>query len=914
MPAAPASSGSRAEPGGRLPHLPALDGLRGLAVAAVVLFHGGFSWMTGGYLGVSTFFTLSGFLITSLLLAERAATASIDLRAFWTRRFRRLMPAALAALALAALFGIVAADAVQRRNLAGDVTASLLDVANWRFIVSGQAYADLFGAPSPVLHFWSLAIEEQFYLLYPVVAWIAFRVLRGSRGHFAALLGALTVASISLTLFAGFSADRIYFGTDTRAAELLIGGLLATLIYDRRVTDVLAHGRRARWAIMVGGPLALATCAVLWISVPQDTEWLYRGGFPAYALLTTIVVVAAIVPFGPVRSLLATAPLRRLGLLSYGVYLYHWPVFLWLSPERTGWSDAVLLGPRLAVTFALALLSYRYLETPVRGGARLLGSRPVRFVPVVAAALVITTLVVTLGAPRPIIDLDQAAAELETLSALPDGLDGTEGDVVGGPPSEDGAVPAAPPPPPVAVLGTPPRPRAAVFGDSTALMTATGLFLWGQTSGAVDFVRGDPQLGCGIGRGGEYRSGNEYGVVPEKCQWGSRWADRIAIGQPNIAVVQIGPWDVGDRRLPGDDTWRALGDPVYDDFLLAEMTAAVDTLSVGGAQVLWLSAPPVGAGSLGDAQEIRGVAAIPERTTRLNELIGELPTLRPGKVRIVDLAGWLETTGEDLRLRPDGVHFSKETALEVSERWLERALIDEFHAAWTVAERERLAQASAARKTVLVLGDPSAAGIAEALATWGASSGLVEVVTIDQPPCGLLPTSSRLGAGGVEQTPAECEQIQYGWMQSAVAARADVILVAPSIWDLTDVSFDAGRLVAIGDPDYDERAAAEIGELDEALRRAAPSVVWLAPPPLTWHGNDGARGAAIEPARSTRYAELLAAATVAPRSTVVDLGELVARAPALTDDPASLVDGFVLDPAGNTVLGLWLGPAVVGAA
>lgn len=445
-------------------------------------------------------------------------------------------------------------------------------------------------------------------------------------------------------------------------------------------------------------------------------------------------------------------------------------------------------------------------------------------------------------------------------------------------------------------------------------MTAMGLFIRGQTSGEIDYIRGDPQLGCGIGRGGEYRSGNEYGVVPEKCNWGDRWAERVATGQPNVAVVQIGPWDVGDRRLAGDDTWRSLGDPVYDDFLLAEMTDAVDTLSAGGAQVLWLSAPPVGAGSLGDAQKIRGVAAIPERTARLNELIRELPALRPGKVRVVDLAGWLESTGEDLRLRPDGVHFSKETAIEVSERWLEQALIDEFHAAWNASERERLAQASAARTTVLVLGDPSAAGIAESLATWGASSGLVDVVTIGQPACGLLPTSSRRGPSGVEPTPAECDQVQYGWMQSAVAAQADVILVAPSIWDLTEVSFDGGPLVAIGDADFDERAAAEIGELDRALRRAAPSVIWLAPPPLSWHGTDGVRGAAIDPSRSTRYASLLDAATVAPASTVVDLGELVARAPALTADPASPVDGFVLDRSGNAVLGLWLGPVVIGSA
>jgi peptidoglycan/LPS O-acetylase OafA/YrhL len=901
-----------ADPSGTLPHLPALDGLRGLAVGAVLLFHAGFSWMAGGYLGVSTFFTLSGFLITALLLTERKRTGGIDLRSFWTRRFRRLMPAALAALALATLFGITAADAVQRRNLAGDVTASLLDLANWRFIVSGQAYADLFGAPSPVLHFWSLAIEEQFYLLYPVLAWVALRVLKVRRAAFAALLAVLVAASLAVTLFAGFEPDRIYFGTDTRAAELLVGGLLATVLFHPRTTAALTTGRRTRPAVATAGAVALGACVVLWVTVPQGTAWLYRGGFTAYAVLSALVVLAAITPVGPVQRLLGSSPLRGLGLISYGVYLYHWPVFLWLTPARTGWSDAALLVPRLAVTFALALLSYRFLETPVRRGRRLAGVRPIRFVPLAAGTLVIATIVVTVSAPRPTIDFESAAAELELLPSLPEATGDDEAALFdGGGTGDDGTAAAPPLPPPQTVVGTPPRPRIAFFGDSTAIMTAIGVYRWSQAADEVDMVQGGAWFGCSIGRGGEWRSGSEYGFIPDKCnQWGTTWADRIAANQPNIAVVQIGPWDVPDRRLPGDSEWRALGDPVYDDFLLQEMTAAVDVLSAQGAVVVWLRVPPVGAGQLGDGQAVRGVAADPARNTRLNELIDQLPSVRPGKVATVDLAGWLADTGEDVRLRPDGVHFGADQATEVAERWLGPTLIATFQREWRRAEAERLAQASADRRRVLVLGDPSAADVADALATWGAESGLVEVVTIGRPPCGVLRTTTRRTPDGPEPTPAECEHLQYGWMQSAVAAQADVIVVAPSIWDVTDVSFAGASAVGPGDPAYDDEARVQLGELDDALTRAAPSVVWLAGAPMTWHP-----GAAPTPwfgaERTARYAALLDD-LAGPGTTVVDLGALLAQAPPVALDPEVAVDGFAVADAAHADLGARLGPVVLG--
>ena len=167
----------------RLTHLPALDGLRGVAVIAVLCFHGGFSWAKGGFLGVSMFFTLSGFLITSLLLREWGTDRHIDLRAFWSRRFRRLMPAALATLVGVCVLAWWLGTHAELHSLRLDVWAAVAYVANWRFIFAGRSYADLFSAPSPVQHFWSLAVEEQFYFVYPLIAFGALRARRPSHAR-----------------------------------------------------------------------------------------------------------------------------------------------------------------------------------------------------------------------------------------------------------------------------------------------------------------------------------------------------------------------------------------------------------------------------------------------------------------------------------------------------------------------------------------------------------------------------------------------------------------------------------------------------------------------------------------------------------------------------------------------------------
>ena len=682
---------------GRLPHFPAIEGLRGLAVAGVVLFHARFDWMKGGYLGVSTFFTLSGFLITALLLAERGASGGVDLRRFWTRRVRRLMPASFAALALILVFGVVAADAVQRRNLGGDVTAALAYVANWRFLFSNQSYGELFAAPSPVLHFWSLAIEEQFYLVFPVLAWFGLARLRLRQGVFAVVLAVLIGASLVLTLAGGLSHDAIYYNTFTRAAELLAGALLAALVYRRRVTTAIATHPTVRWVVAGAGAIALLVMLVLWVTVPQDADWLYRGGFVAYSGLSALVIVAAIAPYGPVQRLLANRPLCALGAISYGVYLFHWPIFVWLDPARTGWSDAALFIPRVAIAIAIALVSYHFLEQPIRRGRRLVSVRPAVLAPAIATTLAVAAIAITINAPKPTIDFESAEAKLAAAGS-------------DAPPATG----------PVATVPEPPAPRMAIFGDSTALMTGGGLQQWAQTSGKADFVAGSAVLGCGVGRGGERRDMGFDGKLAEGpvdpiCnQWATSWYEKITTNEPNIAVVQVGPWEVADRKLPGDTVWRALGDPVYDRYLEGEMDAAVQTLSKDGALVIWLTSPMVGPDEHGrDAITAHGPGGEPARMLRLNQLIRALPQRNPGLVQVVDLDGWLAASGDDRRLRADGVHFDGPSATEVSDRWLGDAIVKAYRDGWAqrVAARTAptppLTTASAPPTTGAVTGAPS---------------------------------------------------------------------------------------------------------------------------------------------------------------------------------------------------------------
>ena len=360
-----------------LPYIAGLDGLRALAVMTVVLFHLGWSRVPGGVFGVSLFFTLSGYLITQLMISDHARTGKVDLKHFWSRRLRRLAPGSIVvvlAVTVIALTGVFTGE-----RLRGDLLATVGYGANWRFATAGTTYAQLFeSAPSPLLHFWSLAIEEQFYVVFPLLMAVLLRWKRLMLPTLL-LLAALSTGAMVLTS----SRNLAYYGTHTRAAEFLIGALLALVVPLRKKIT-----QRLQAFFAVGGVIAL--CAYVYISgtVHAGDGWLYQGGLTGFTIISCLLIVAVLVP-GPVRSLMSSRPLVELGKVSYSVYLFHWPVFVLLNEKRLGFDGSALSLIRLLVSLSLGLISARVIENPIRLRRVLRGSRQASWAFVVSLILAV---------------------------------------------------------------------------------------------------------------------------------------------------------------------------------------------------------------------------------------------------------------------------------------------------------------------------------------------------------------------------------------------------------------------------------------------------------------------------------------------------------------------------------------------
>ena len=385
-----------------LPHVPALDGLRGLAVAAVVLFH--LEHLDGGFLGVDLFFVLSGYLITSLLLVEHRRRDAIDLGRFWIRRARRLLPALFVLLVGVAVLLVAFTPADQRPRFRGDALASLGYLANWHRLTSTLGYWDMFNQPSPLDHTWSLAIEEQFYVLWPLLVLVvlaggAASMAKVRRLGWVALAGAAVSFALLWTTYSPIDTSRAYFGTDTRIGATLLGAALACWAIGRRPgpdTAAIADtpdtphtpdtpgqpGAPARpWrpvALTAAGIAGVAWMAWSVVTVDGLGSWYYRGGLITFALAAVAVITAITAQAepdpdpgsgassNPLARLIGCPPLRWLGIISYGVYLWHWPVDVYLTAERAhvdGWRLDLL---RVAVTLALAVVSFVVVEQPIR--------------------------------------------------------------------------------------------------------------------------------------------------------------------------------------------------------------------------------------------------------------------------------------------------------------------------------------------------------------------------------------------------------------------------------------------------------------------------------------------------------------------------------------------------------------------
>ena len=362
-------------------HLRALDGLRGVAVLVVVLYHFSPGAAPGGFFGVDIFFVLSGFLITGLLVTEWNKVGRISLPTFWIRRARRLLPALFLVLAVVGIWTLFLTNHAEAHDVAIDGLASFAYIANWHFIASGQNYIQQFvnQAPSPLRHMWSLAIEEQFYLVWPLlVSLVGLGALRRRatpertrvvfrRGLLALCVG-LGVASFvrMVTLYSSsHNVNRVYYGTDSRAYMLLAGAALGALTAG--APTIKRPTLRA--VSIVAGTLVAVGLVVAFTTVQTAASWLYFGGYGLFCLAIAVVLIAAVQPGrNPLRWVLETAPLVKLGLISYGVYLWHWPAVVWLTTSSTGLSGAALFLARSVFTLGASLASYFLLEMPIRHG------------------------------------------------------------------------------------------------------------------------------------------------------------------------------------------------------------------------------------------------------------------------------------------------------------------------------------------------------------------------------------------------------------------------------------------------------------------------------------------------------------------------------------------------------------------
>lgn len=353
-------------------YFPALDGLRAIAVLAVIVYHFAPARLPGGFLGVDLFFVLSGFLITNLLIQDTSAHRRIDFKRFYLRRVRRLVPASLSVILVVVVVASLTGDSMTNRRLSQDGLASLFNVANWNFVLAKETYMDQFLGidPSPLRHMWSLAVEEQFYILWPFVVAMAARTVGGShtqeslRRRLAQITTAGIVGSLLTSLWLRSNdadLNRIYFGTDVRAQQILAGALLAVSLpkLKRVINATIIHAMATLICIPV--------IAVIMLKAKPSSSWLYDGGFLAFSALALPVVWMCTSPNGWILiRFLSTRPIVAVGRISYGLYLWHWPVHLWLDQESTGLHGLPLITLRIMVTFACTLASWFLFENRIR--------------------------------------------------------------------------------------------------------------------------------------------------------------------------------------------------------------------------------------------------------------------------------------------------------------------------------------------------------------------------------------------------------------------------------------------------------------------------------------------------------------------------------------------------------------------
>jgi peptidoglycan/LPS O-acetylase OafA/YrhL len=409
-------------------YMPGLDGLRAIAVLSVIVFHLGFNWAPGGLLGVGIFFTLSGYLITDLLLAQLSARGKIKLGSFWLARARRLLPALFVMLAVVVawvtIFGPSQPDQFRKA-----VVSAVFYLNNWQQILGNVSYFARFAPEGPLNHLWSLSVEEQFYILWPFLLLLGTKLVRekplpsGVRPRLAIVTLTLAlVATIEMAILYHPSLDpsRIYYGTDTRAGGLLFGAALAMVWPSRRLSKRITP--QARNLLDGLGALGLLIIAIMVWQVGEFDSFLYQGGFVVLSLATVMVLMPLAHPACRLGTILGVRPLRWVGVRSYAIYLWQTPVIVLTAAHAANPQDEGLLRKLLQVAaiFGISALSWKFIEEPIRHGAigrffarrRAVGWKWETFAPAMRGVIVGTGIVLIVAAAG-MAGLNAASAEGE---------------------------------------------------------------------------------------------------------------------------------------------------------------------------------------------------------------------------------------------------------------------------------------------------------------------------------------------------------------------------------------------------------------------------------------------------------------------------------------------------------------------
>ena len=525
----------------------ALDGLRAVAVSAVLVYHFSPGLLPSGFLGVDVFMAVSGFIVTNLLLRERARLGRIHIGAFWGRRFRRLVPAlVLMVIVVSALLHYLAPTSVAS-SARGQGLSAMLYVTNWKLIASGVSYGGAIGARSPFVHLWSLAVEEQFYLIWPVVLVGLLAISRKRVWPVVAVTAMGAVASAAWMAYLYNPAQdplRLYYGTDTRAQAFLIGALAALV--------APFVGARSKALLRALGPVAFV--ALLVVMLTDAPGFLYRGGFALVAISAALCALATM-HAGPLARALDQPGLRELGRVSYGVYLWHWPAVTLLTPDRVGANGFTLLGLRLAFTAAGTAFSWLIIERPL-----------------------------TIARPRRIALTGGVGVSVATVAlvALPAGHAFAYADMrtdrVPAPVVYTTSQPRAPHP----AARVHPKPKAQVVRAQGLTLPAQGTAMIVGDSGMFSAT---PAFSAGLDAAGWRVVETAYpgiGLTRLTDQLEQEWSTAARQYHVDLTIVMLGSWDLAWEQEHGAGAYRAL------------IERSLASFRSGGGKVLWLSALPGG--------------------------------------------------------------------------------------------------------------------------------------------------------------------------------------------------------------------------------------------------------------------------------------------------------------------------------